>query len=63
MIRQFIKKFNDAGVLVIVITNQAGVARGSKLFTIEEKQKGLHYTKAGVYLPLIVTNSKNERFV
>lgn len=42
---------------------KAGVARGSKLFTIEEKQKGLHYTKAGIYLPLIVTNSKNEELV
>ena len=29
-----IKKFNDAGVLVIVITNQAGVARG--MYTCED---------------------------
>lgn len=41
----------------------AGVARGDKNFSLEEKVQGLHYKKANIGLPLIVTNSKNERLV
>ena len=39
-----------------------GIARGD-VYSIEEKIEGLHYKAAGITLPLIVTNEKDEELI
>ena len=39
-----------------------GIARGD-IYTIEQKIEGLHYKAAGITLPLIVTNEKDEELI
>ena len=41
----------------------SGIVRGDKLFNMEEKEKGLHYSTAGIALPLLVTTSNDEELV
>ncbi len=41
-------------------TGKKGIARGD-VFTLEEKLEGLHYMKADIKLPLIVTNKNANR--